>query len=136
MHLVPRAALSIFFFVAAIIDECELLQNKHKKQYHAADFHRPDCTVILDNSANVHVIGENRLSIYGVKPCPIGMNVGTVTGSNSPQVIGMAQFYWLCNDGHSHFCDLEDALYYPSSPVNVKGVTKLATDNNDHSMNV
>ena len=136
MCLVPLDDLSLFFFTATVMDECEILHNKYDKCCHSRDFHRSDCTVVLNNSANVHVIGQKRVFIDGVKSCPIGMDVGTVTGSNDPQCIGTAQFCWLENDGHSHFHNLEDSLYYPSSLVNFVGVTKLATNNNDHSMRI
>ena len=64
------------------------------------------------------------------------MDVSTITGSNALQGIGTARFYWLDNNVNSFFYNLEDAIYYPSSLVNVVGITKLANDNNDQSISI
>ena len=74
------------------MDECELIHNNNDECFHSTDFHHADCTALLDNSANVHIIGYKRMIIDDVKPWPIGMDVGAVNGSNAPQGIGTAVF--------------------------------------------
>ena len=84
----------MFCFTAAVMDECDLLHDKYENYCHSTDFRHVDCTAVLDNSANVHIIGDKRLFLSDIKPCPIGMDVGTVTGSNAPQGIATVHFYW------------------------------------------
>ena len=50
-----------------------------------------NCSGVLDNSANVHVIKDRSLFIREIVDCPLGLDVGTVVGSNAPQGIGTAR---------------------------------------------
>lgn len=48
-------------------------------------------TRVLDNRVNVHVLKDRSLFISDIEPCPIGINISTVVGSNSPKGISTAQ---------------------------------------------
>ena len=48
----------------------------------------------------------------------------------------MAQIIWTDSNGTSHEAILQDALYFPSSPVNIISIMKLALDNVDEALNI
>ena len=93
-------------------------------------------TGVLDNSANVHVLRDKSLFTSDTLPCPVGLDVGTVVGSDPPTGIGAAQMAW-CDDEHNkNSLQLCEALYYPNSPVNVISITKLGMDASDKRLNI
>ena len=95
-----------------------------------------NCSGVMDNSANVHVVTDKRLFVGPILPCPTSVNVGTVVGSNPPSGIGLARTQWQDNHGAKHEADLVDALHFPDSPVNVVSVTKLGIDRRDPLLNI
>ena len=64
------------------------------------------------------------------------MDIGTVVGTNAPLGIGTAEMIWLDENSIHHSLVLEDALYYPDSPVNVISATKLGLDSSDPQLNM
>ena len=88
-------------------------------------------TVICDNSANIHICNDSNL-FKSMVPADASKVVATIGGQcNFPKGIGTVTWTWTDNIGHEHTFDVEGVHYFPSSPVNILGVTAFATQLND-----
>ena len=100
-------------------------------QNQALSFDTDSSTIICDNSANVHICNNKKMFIGAIRRtdqhyvATIGGNKNNATG------MGTARWTWKDDDGKSHTMDINDVLYFPSSPVNILSVTALATQLED-----
>ncbi len=87
---------------------------------------------MVDNAANVHII--NYKSLFNkseLNPCTTH-GVATIGGSSlSPKGKGDAAILIQDDEGVSTEITLQDALYFPDSPVNIISIACLADTYND-----
>ena len=67
------------------------IRNKYEVYSSSFNVHASNCSGVLDNSANVHVINDKSLYTSPIIKCPLGLDMGTVVGSNTPLGIGTAK---------------------------------------------
>ena len=86
--------------------------------------------VVCDNSANTHIC-NNRDMFVTFNATTAGL-VATIGGKlDHPSGVGTVK--WTCKDdgGALHTEQLDNALYFPKSPINIISVTELAKKFND-----
>ena len=93
--------------------------------------------VVVDNSANTHVWSDlKHFEAGSVTYFDDASDVGVLTignESSKPLGRGRVQISILDNSGVAQPVTLEDVLYFPNSPVNIVGVTKLAEQYDDQN---
>lgn len=91
--------------------------------------------IVLDNSANTHIWNRLEDFVEGTMTyLSDDNNLGVVTIGDSesrPVAVGTVVLTLMDNEGIESNITLEETLYFPSSPVNVLGVTKLGEQLND-----
>ena len=112
------------------------VRDKYAVYSSSFNTHASNCTGVLDNSANVHVLKDKLLFTSKSIDCPVVVDVGTVIGTNYLSGIGTAEIKWYDNYNVEYSTLLHDALYYLDSPINVISVTKLGIDNEDDKLNI
>ena len=93
----------------------------------------PDGTsVIVDNSANAHIVNDKSLFVSDIKPMDPSTGVATIGGKDHrPEGIGTIRLSWRDDEGKSYTYHLKNTLFFTESPVNILSVTKLADFFND-----
>ena len=88
-------------------------------------------TIVVDNSATGHIINDSKYFVEELEPAP-HTHVATI-GKDTHKPLGKAtaRILFKDNDGISHTIDLQNAYYFPDSPVNVMSVTALAEQLDD-----
>jgi hypothetical protein len=84
-------------------------------------------TAITDNAANALIFNEKRIFIGDLIPIDSVIGVVTIGGTDhKPTAFGTARVSWKDDAGVTHRYDLNNALYFPNSPVNIISITSLA----------
>ena len=88
-------------------------------------FDADSVTVVCDNSANVHVCNDKSCFVGEIK-MDWSLQVATIGGKkNTSAGIGTVRWKWKDDNGVFHTFEIQDALYFPDSPVNILSVTNL-----------
>ena len=89
-------------------------------------------TMVLDNSATCHICNSKEVFIDNITDLDSdSVGVETAGGIAQPEGKGSIRITFHDNDGKYHTKDIHDVLYFPSSPVNILGITKLGQQWND-----
>ena len=107
------------------------LNIDQRTQQNLMAFDSDSCTIICDNSANVHICNDKTMFLGKMRNTNqhyVATNVG-----NKNSALGMCTVCWRWKDHNSciHQYDIKDVLYFPNSPVNILSVTGLATQLGD-----
>jgi len=99
-------------------------------------FDSDSVNVVLDNSANTHIWNNLDDFVEGTVTylTDSDQNIGVVTiGDTECRPIATGTVLLTITDENNHDCKvtLKDALYFPTSPVNVLGITKLGEQLDD-----
>lgn len=91
------------------------------------------CVFIADNSANCHICKDESLYVGPMKKMEFDENfqVQTANGITSPQGIGTIKLVIIDDEGVSHTELINDVLFFPDSPVNILGITRLGLQRKD-----
>ena len=123
------------FRIPSIVTDAFSSENEGGTREPKSVSFEPDGTsVIMDNSANCHIFRDKALFKDGIKSFPVSiqhLKVRTANGSTAPAGIGTVEITICDDEGKNHKLKLENALYFPESPVNVLGVTSLAAQLDD-----
>jgi hypothetical protein len=107
--------------------------SSDKDQGHSVSFDTDSHTVVVDNAANCHICNDKRMFIGKINEFSVesSYSVDTVGGGSKPKGIGTV--LWMITDdaGKRHEERIDEVLYFPDSPVNILGVTKLAKQRGD-----
>jgi len=84
-------------------------------------------TFVLDNSATGHVVNDAKFFIQDIEPAD-NTSVASTIGKDTQKPLGKAtaQIAFKDDDGTTHSLLLQNAYYFPDSPVNILSVTALA----------
>ena len=96
-------------------------------------FDSDSTTIVLDNSATCHICNDKDMFIGNITPIPKDSQLGVETagGTAKPVGFGSIRISFRDNDGNMHVEMIEDVLYFPSSPVNILGITKFGEQRRD-----
>ena len=96
-------------------------------------FDSDSTTIVLDNSATCHICNDKDMFIGNITPIPKDSQLGVETagGTAKPVGFGSIRISFRDNDGKMHVETIEDVLYFPSSPVNILGITKFGEQHSD-----
>jgi len=95
-------------------------------QNEAVSFDTDSVTAVCDNSANVHICNNKSMFIGEIRKTDKHY-VATIGGQkNAATGMGTVRWEWKDDNGKQHTYDIEDTLYFPSSPVNILSVTSFA----------
>ncbi len=99
----------------------------------STSFDSDGLTVVLDNSATCHICNDKRLFTSDITPLSDVDNIGVDTAGGTARPIGFGniRLSWTDDNGTYHEEVIEDVLYFPKSPVNIIGITKLGIQRND-----
>jgi hypothetical protein len=88
-------------------------------------------TIVVDNSATGHIINDSKYFVEDLEPAP-HMHVATI-GKDTHRPLGKAtaKISFKDDNGVSHTIELQNAYFFPDSPVNVMSVTALADQFDD-----
>ena len=88
-------------------------------------------TMVCDNSANFHICNKQNMFVGDIRKCT-NQGVATIGGKgHHPSGIGTVRWIWREYSGKSHEYLVEDALFFPQSPINIISVTCFARQLND-----
>ena len=92
-----------------------------------------DCdTVVCDNSANAHIFRHRHMFVGKIGKIDPRNGVATIGGEDlRPSGIGMVKCSWDDDEGKTHNFFLVKTLFFPTSPVNIISVSRLADHFND-----
>ena len=115
--------LSVFTSVINFDERCQSIDRLHYDTYSSE--------MVCENIANFHIC--NRRNMFVVETRKVSnQQVYTIVGKgHQPSGIGTAKWIWCDNSGKSHECLIEDALFFPQSPINILRVTYFARHLND-----
>ena len=103
-----------------------VLNLDKKVQDEAVSFDTDSVTAVCDNSANVHICNNESMFIGEIRKTDKHY-VATIGGQkNAATGMGTVRWEWKDDNGKQHTYDIEDTLYFPSSPVNILSVTSFA----------
>lgn len=109
------------FCIPSIVTDAFCSKNKGETREPKSVSFEPDGTsVIMDNSANCHIFHHKALVKDGIKSFPVSiqhLKVRTANGSTAPAGIGTVEITIRDDKGKNHKLKLENALYFPESPV-------------------
>ena len=107
--------------------------SSNKGMTNSVSFDTDSHTVIVDNAANCHICNDKSMFIGKINqfPSTSSYSVDTVGGGSQPKGFGTVSWTITDDDGQCHEEKIEEVLYFPESPVNILGVTKLAKQRND-----
>ena len=101
------------------------VDDKAKQSNGTSTFDIDASFVVCDNSKNTHIC-DNRDMFVNFNATTAGL-VATIGGKlNQPSGIGMVKWTWKDDGGALHTEQLDNALYFPKSPINIMSVTDLA----------
>lgn len=94
---------------------------------HSLSFDTDGLSIVLDNSATCHICNNKSLFTSEITYLDVTTDIGVSTagGTVRPDGVGTISIRWNYDDGKSHPMSIDDVLYFPSSPVNIIGITKL-----------
>ena len=88
-------------------------------------------TIICDNSANIHICNDRNM-FESMATANVNKVVATIGGQvNFPKGIGTVKWSWRDELGDVHTHRIEQVHYFPSSPVNILGITAFGRQLND-----
>ena len=87
--------------------------------------------MVCDNSANVHICNKQNMFVGEIRKCTNQGGDAIVCKGHQPSGIGTVRWIWRDNSGKSHEYFVEDALFFPQSPINILRVTCFARKLND-----
>ncbi len=129
-----RRTREIYHCLSNIVLPSSLMQAfSSTSPINSVSFDSDGLTIVLDNSATCHICNNKSLFISPITPIPTSNDIGvdTAGGTVRPIGIGNIRIKWTDDDGLAHQEVIDDVLYFPKSPVNIIGVTKLGMQRND-----
>ena len=88
-------------------------------------------TIICDNSANIHICNDRNM-FASMTAASVNKVVATIGGQvNFPAGIGTVKWSWRDELGEVHTYLIKNVHYFPSSPVNILGITAFGRQLND-----
>ena len=104
-----------------------ILASQLNDYYQHVDFDPDGSTVVVDNSANAHIINDKNLFVGDILELDGKTGVATIGGTDhKPSGIGDIKLSWKDDEGKSRSYVLHNALYFPDLPVNILSITRLA----------
>ena len=104
-----------------------LASDDIQQEGHYESFDTDSMTMVMDNSATGFIFNDKRLIKGELRPVESGDAVATIGGvDNRPEGQADLELRWADDSGKVHTYLIENAFYFPQSPVNVFSVTKFA----------
>ena len=125
-HTTQRLQHSVFTSVLNV-DE----RSTRMREAGMYSFDTDSSTIVCNNSANVSICKDKRMFVGEMRHIA---NTQVVTiGGKGHQASGIGTVRWIWSDdyGKNHEYLIEDALYFPQSPINILSVTAFAKQLND-----
>jgi hypothetical protein len=96
-------------------------------------FDSDSTTIVLDNSATYHICNDKSMFIGNIINLPADSQIGVETAGGTAKSVGHGsiRITFHDNNGILHSQTIDDVLYFPSSPVNILGITKLGEQRGD-----
>ena len=105
--------------------------NQRTNERSILSFDPDSSSLVVDNSANVHVCNKRESFIGKLTPVQ-GHNVATIGGhGHKPSEISTVKWSWKDYVGNIHEYLISNVLYFPQSAINILSATEFAKQLND-----